>query len=631
MKKIYLLLFFALTVSVSFAQVKSSRFVSTNVKSSKSNVITNNDLSLQETVTQVVATVCNEDNLTITSFASVKDAVQALRNSIEQARSNAPQAAPLVGYVRPDGTLFQGLYRNYFATTATYLYAPAQVTLDFLPYSNPSGASFSWVLPAPSGDIPEADATDANGVLHWFNEILPTTYGYYMPKVTATNADGSSSYQLGQGAAAQSLFAGNVQKGAARKDGTSWGDAPEYPPLTLANLRANLIDGGTTGNMYNGFTINQQSVQFSPKFVDATYGPCTGFMQILPKLVSPLYARNVSVCAYSANGATAVPEGGVLKIQFYYLNDDGSLGELIDESTTNKFYVTSTSGTQGVFVFTFEKEEDGLTIDNGLVLGTKAQVAIVISGFDNTWDFSLLFGTNSSAPAGYTVSLPGSSYSINGDHLVAIGTLTSGSPRADFYIEFTGIFNCLSVYEGTSSVVFPVSGGWGVTATDDTHQYNDIDLYSSYDIVGDSVWVASMPDWVTDYEFDNTYFASDNVLMLYCKADALPSGVTGRSGEVVVASFGVTATIPVTQGDVTGIPSTKVELTTVSLNGNDFVLRYPASATSVSVYNVAGQKVASYPLTAAGTFTVPAANYSKGVYLFNFTGANGVSTVKALK
>jgi hypothetical protein len=70
-------------------------------------------------------------------------------------------------------------------------------------------------------------------------------------------------------------------------------------------------------------------------------------------------------------------------------------------------------------------------------------------------------------------------------------------------------------------------------------------------------------------------------------------------------------------------------LTKAVRQGNDFVLSYPASATSVSAYNVDGQKVAEYKLNTSGTYTMPAANLANGVYVLKFNGSNTV--VKILK
>jgi len=606
MKKIYLLLFFALTVSVSFAQMKNSRLASMNVKSSKSNLINKKDLNLQKMSIQDIVKKSNADVVT-TSFDNIKDAVQT--------RQKAIQAAPVVLYGPPDGTLFFGFSRDFRCyTNALFLYAPAQVTLDFIPYSDTQSAVFSWVIPTPSGNVSLSSITDDQGVLNWFNNIAPSGSGYYMPKVTATAAGSSSSFQLGQGLAAQILTAGDVAREDPWYDGTRLGDKSEYPPLTIANIQEQ-SDGG---NCYGGF---QNGNAFSSKYANPTYGACTGFMQVMPKLASPLYAESVSVLAYT--NTTAVPPGGVLKIQFYYLNDDSSLGDLIAESTTDKFEITQSEYGEGAFIFTFEDVEDGLTVDKPLILGTQAPVAVILSGFDSTWDFNLLFGTN---------NVVGSSYTLHGNNVATFGYSNAPDiPRCDLYIEFNGMFNCLSVDESTSSIEFPEDGGWGVTLVQDGQTYNEVDIYSSFGMSNDDVWIDSAPDWVTGYDYDDSYFLSDNILAFFFSADPLPADVGGRSGEIVLASYGVTATIPVTQGTVTGIPSTKVQLTAVSLNGDSFVLKYPASAASVSVYNVAGQKLAAYKLPATGSFTIPAGNYSKGVYLFNFTGANGSTTVKMMK
>ena len=144
------------------------------------------------------------------------------------------------------------------------------------------------------------------------------------------------------------------------------------------------------------------------------------------------------------------------------------------------------------------------------------------------------------------------------------------------------------------------------------------------------VWIDG-PDWINYYDYENTEFATNNTFSLYFSADPLPAGVKGRGGQVVISSYGITAVVPVSQGNYTGLSSIKSEITTVAPNGDDFILKYPASAASVAVYNVAGQKVAEYKLPPTGQFTLPAGNLSKGVYLFNFSGANGKTTVKMIK
>jgi hypothetical protein len=134
-------------------------------------------------------------------------------------------------------------------------------------------------------------------------------------------------------------------------------------------------------------------------------------------------------------------------------------------------------------------------------------------------------------------------------------------------------------------------------------------------------------------DLDDSAYEKYSVLLFFFGADALPAGVTGRAGKIVLGSYGVTATIQVKQGnsDWVGLApvQTTAEVTKVARQGDNFVLTYPASATSVSVYNITGQRVADYKLNTNGTTTVPAANWTKGVYILKFNGSN--VSVKVIK
>lgn len=145
-------------------------------------------------------------------------------------------------------------------------------------------------------------------------------------------------------------------------------------------------------------------------------------------------------------------------------------------------------------------------------------------------------------------------------------------------------------------------------------------------------WVENeLPDWL-DVTFQDNYVHGDWYTIANIAVSPL-ADVTGRSFNIEFATWGARYTVTVKQGDVSGIPMVTTVVTdtkVVNRNGN-FELTYAQGYSAVSVYNVAGQKVAGYALPATGTFTVPSGNYSQGVYLFRFTGAKGASTVKVLK
>jgi len=194
----------------------------------------------------------------------------------------------------------------------------------------------------------------------------------------------------------------------------------------------------------------------------------------------------------------------------------------------------------------------------------------------------------------------------------------------------------LSLDPDIVSVQFDPAGGDSKVTYTGTNPgvFKNAILESTFSADAGDVTIDETPDWVTVSSFQDELDADNlfaNYIDVVFTADPLPTGVLGRSADIVVRSHGVSTPIHVTQGDATGIPSIKAEPATVSCNGDNFTLKYPASATSVAIYNVTGQRVASYQLPSSGTFSVPAGNYSKGAYLFTFTGANGASTVKVLK
>lgn len=606
MKKIYGFFILSLACISVHAQVKSSRLIENSQLKSKS---TRTELLISKkasrsTVSQAVD-VSNID-YSVGTFSSIKSAVRARVKAADTISTS---------YGRPDGAFFEGYTRDYKAySTTLYMHSPAVTTVDYAPWASDNTAKFSWAYNGGSFAA-ITDSMDNDGTLHFSANITPDGYISYMPKVTAKTSYDDASFVIGQGVTSQYLLAGSVSR-TATADGTSFAGVDELSPMTLCNMHENKP---TSGNLYGSFSAGGS---YSPAY-STTDGACKGFMQIIPKLVSPFYMESTSLLAYEYGG-TAVPAGGVMKIQFYYVNADGSLGELIGESTTNEF--VKTYSTQGAFIFKFQKEEDGFTTDAPITLGTKAPIAVLITGFDSTWHFRALFGVNKTL---------GSSYTLHGDNL-SVSTFgysnATTTPRSDLYLQYNGMFNCLALADSKQSVAFPGEGGWGVAGYDDKGAaFNDVDLYSSYQLDNDmtNVWLESAPQWVTGLDTDTTYFADYNVVMFYFKAEALPEGVNSRSGEIVLSSYGVSAKIPVTQSATTAVEVVKSSGLKVAAEANCFKLTYPAGFNSVEVYTITGQQLGKYTLSSSGSATIPA-DKAHGSYLLRFTGAS-TSTIKIMK
>ncbi|MGC3978828.1 MAG: T9SS type A sorting domain-containing protein [Paludibacteraceae bacterium] len=608
MKKIYILMIFSLIVSVGIAQGKKSQIETKLTKVSDSRVREKaNFAATKSNIPQSVSV--NTDQYVATSFNSVKSAVKAAK---------AASADVTVLYGRPDGTFYTGFYRDYSSYGGVYLQTPAMVPVDYIPYASDATATFAWNYNG--GTFAAIDQPiDADGTLHNTSGITPSGYIMYIPKVTATTATSTASFVTGTGSNYQYVLAANVERDTTA-DGTSLDGAMEYWPLTLANMHERKYLGSTSYNLWGGYAAGGS---FSPAYSN-TNGPCVGVMQVIPQLKSPFYVESISALAYE-DGGTAVPEGGVMKLELYYLNEDGSLGNKIAESTTSEFEKTYTD--QGAFIFKFQKEEDGFIVDTPVTIDTIAPVAVIITGFDSTWHFKFLFGSNRTE---------GSSYTLHGSNL-AVSTFGYSNaptvPAADLYIQFNGILNCLVPFdENTNSLTFPSEGGYGVSGHSESgDEYNDISVYSSYNIDEylTDIWIDSAPEWVSSVEFDSTYFADYNILSFFFKADALPTSAATRSGEIVISSYGVSLKVPVTQLGTTGIYNPKQSEIRATAVDNSFKIKYPNSYNSVSVFTTSGQKLGQYSLTSSGEAIIPGAS-SNGIYILKFTGAK-TETIKVIK
>lgn len=604
MKKNYLFVALAALCLSGYAQERNMALSSKLPLTNKiGKMLPLNKKELRQTMVQVH--VENSDaKLVATPFTSIRAAVRARMAAVDTISTS---------YGRPDGTFFEGYTRDYKAYSSLWLHSPAEVAVDYAPWASDNAATFSWSYNSTTAEA-ITDSVSSDGTLHFITGITPSGYISYLPKVTAKTSYDDASFVLGQGVANKYLFASSVER-SATADGTDMNGVDEFPSMTLGNMFENKP---ASGNLY-GSTAGGA---YSPAYSN-TSGACKGFMQIIPQLVSPYYMESASLLAYEIGG-TAVPAGGVMKMQFYYLNTDGSLGDLIAESTTNAF--VKTYSTQGVFLFKFQKEEDGFVVDKPVTLGTKAPIAVVITGFNSTWNFRALFGVNKTL---------GSSYTLHGDNLAASTFGYSNAPttpRTDLYIQFNGIFNCLSPYGGSQSLTFPAEGGLGVAGYSSSGSaYNDVDLNSAFNVDANmtNVWVESAPSWVNGMETDSTYFADYKVIAFFFKAEALPAGVTSRSGEIVISSYGVSAKIPVVQSSSTDVQTISTTGIVVTARENSFKMSYPSAFNSVEVYNVAGRQLGKYTLSDAGSATIPADN-AKGIYLLRFSGAK-TETIKILK
>lgn len=131
-------------------------------------------------------------------------------------------------------------------------------------------------------------------------------------------------------------------------------------------------------------------------------------------------------------------------------------------------------------------------------------------------------------------------------------------------------------------------------------------------------------DWIEFSLADNDQTITTDLTV---KVDALPAGVEGRKCYIVFTPTGSAPyKLHIGQGTV-GVESAVITSSAqVSVVGGNFVVSAPESINAVTVYNVAGQAVATSEI--AGNTTVDASSLAKGVYVLRF---NDGSTVKVIK
>ncbi|MCL1934428.1 MAG: T9SS type A sorting domain-containing protein [Candidatus Azobacteroides sp.] len=192
----------------------------------------------------------------------------------------------------------------------------------------------------------------------------------------------------------------------------------------------------------------------------------------------------------------------------------------------------------------------------------------------------------------------------------------------------------IGYYDGSTSLIFNLNVTYSFLFADSEtfdapegggeKTFNVTSLFSP-----ETWWLGeALPEWLS---FDLVFNSNTWEIRYTLTADPLPANISYRETDVKILTLGADMSIHVQQGKNTGLSAVAATDTKVVKNNADFELTYASGYSEVSVYNVTGQKVAGYHLPAGGTFTVPDENYSKGVYLFNFTGAKGVSTVKVMK
>jgi hypothetical protein len=253
--------------------------------------------------------------------------------------------------------------------------------------------------------------------------------------------------------------------------------------------------------------------------------------------VSPLKISSVSIPVYNSNGTTIMPETGEVKIEI-----------IAADLTTGKIYTDSILGTAIATAADFVDVQAGLGTIVGRFyeedpFGGMMEVAVVVEG-----DFvTRVTGYNETGCdfgiyADYYT--PGSTtiYQVNGTYTPIF---KASSNLAIGYDAYWPMVDCGM---GSEILVAPVAGGVAMDG-----EYQAFALYTNvYDIEG--AWIISdeTSEWL-EFALDASTLETEGYIVAQITAEALPAGMTGRKGAVVIDADGYKLSIPVLQGEATGV------------------------------------------------------------------------------
>ena len=506
-------------------------------------------------------------------------------------------------YAIPEGTYFIGTtplgYTSYYPT----IVAPAFVDLEWGNYSSGNLTSVNWEYGITDASVNGDDTKYYSDDVH-----LTVNYPYfaysYMPVLTVSDGSNTSSYQ--------------------RK----WsGTLPQVGAVTLNGMintlgyelddDSEMFNGLTPQPFYEGaMTIgageSSDETWFGKNSLTTAQG-ITGYGLFVPKPASPLFVSHIYMHAINT---LQIADGAQLRMDIY--SAEGGKISVSDENFIISAYCDAADivnvadeGADPYYYLPFyfmEEDDYGFLSPVDFILNQ--DVFIVFSSFMSDNDV-----TRIDFPVSANVSDEGvTSYTgwilLENGRMLQIANMFQG---VNYYtapdISLCAYFGVLKFDD--NSYVAPVQGGTFST------NYQSNFILDAAEFTGDG-----LGDW---YDYSYTEATQQNpVSTLQITVDPLPSGVTGRSSILNVSLYGGNAQITITQGTA-GVDVVETGANRVSVVGGNFEVE-AGNATSVDVYNVAGQKVASAAIE--GTATIPAQDLAKGLYILRF---NDNSVVKVMK
>ena len=473
-------------------------------------------------------------------------------------KKNAPKKADAQAYALydlPEGTLYDGVYDGGWYSRKLAL-LPGMVPQTFYNYSSnrAKGASYLWQLDYGYGLTGKnfTDSTAVDGEMQ--------SWGYsYAPTLTQLSADGTKQTYVNQYTKDDVNYLNTViQCGA------------DSAVFNLCN--ASPVDGVYHGFSNGGsFTSNQEfQILKDGKWVK-TGKKLSGFMELYDPLSSEVYTSGVYFLLISDLSKTEAKwfDGvDTLTAQLCLVSDKGIEAPFAVAKAT-KSDVTAYGNGLFFVSYKFYDSDPVLGVqETPITLPVGKTFAVVLPGFDklNSSVVAPLSGANGFMGHGYSLLEDGS--------ISCIGYSNDATtPQTNLHIGFTDCAEAVG-YAPVDTVYFDANGS-DLQCLMDGKMYSDAIAYTAL-----TDWEVSSDEWITPTVSED-YVASQGLVDITARAEAMPKDVKGRMGKITLSrsDLGKTITFVCIQGDkqaATGIEGIKTNKV-VKSNG--------------AIYNLAGQRV----------------------------------------
>lgn len=523
------------------------------------------------------------------SSVKLKRSASAVRPLADAAVLSASYKFP--GYYYGYGELDDGTgYMDFLGKTdISSMHGPAYTDVTF--ENTSTGATqYTWTYQDPSQGFQELTSTNEDLTLNY------TWSAVDFPKLTASNGTETDTYTAGNMIA-------------------TFGGSPAIPYSQTQSLLGYVTPANVpaANGLLGGIGRN------SGKAGLGTYG------MLIPKPAAPYAISMMYVYA-----ACEFPAGTELYADVYSIDDDNNMSEepiatayfqaeQAYENTADDPEYTS------VFMVPFVMiEDDGIMVTQTIV-NVNSAIAIIMRDNANVTTFDPLV-------------IEGS---MDADNFFLTEDDEGGMSTGGIYFDIDGVegptendysATAVALYiDATFGWFFPKSDRvqsteWEDVVTAETTGETITIPFNSYyisDLTTVQVWSEDgTVDWV-DYTLENGEQSVDLTLTV----DALPAGVSGRKCTLIFTPTGSAQyKLVIGQGTVGVEDVVATSAANVTVQGGNFVVSAPEAINNVTVYNVAGQAVATSEI--AGNTTVDASSLAKGVYVLRF---NDGSTVKVIK